>query len=113
MVEPSKPENLKSTVHSPYQINLSWQRPLAPNGEIFGYEVETFTGSRGLNTWLKTNKTGPQEHTAIIRGLEPHTVYTFKVRCDGTANKSDPAIVTNTTETTSESYYINIIIFEK
>lgn len=68
-------------------VSVSWVPNLLPNIVLSGYDIEVCHGS------CRTVHTNSISNTATVRGLDPHTVYSFRVTARneiGVGNWSEP-----------------------
>ncbi|XP_029004342.1 uncharacterized protein LOC114854259 [Betta splendens] len=95
----SPPGNLQAKAAGT-QIEVTWEKPteVGHNVQILNYVIEfTKTESSGALHWKHTVSTS---ETGLISGLQPHTEYSVRVRCDcggtGRSKRSNPVNVCTT-----------------
>ncbi|XP_066297792.1 receptor-type tyrosine-protein phosphatase S-like isoform X1 [Branchiostoma lanceolatum] len=100
---PGPPGNLQAAPSSHSSVQLTWEPPIEPNGEIISYIVQYGASELCNETEL------PQEvvttdggTTTVIEDLDPYTNYTFRVRGVTSAGEGD---FSNCTSTRTLEYY--------
>ena len=88
----SPPQNFTVVVLNSTTVELSWEYPNSPNGEIRGYSILyakfPFTEVTIVNITLGTiNDAGDQ--TVVVTGLMPFTDYGFRVRAFSFGNQNE------------------------
>ncbi len=96
---PSEPHNLTASgvIGNPYQINISWQPPLHPNGNLTGYNILCSSGGNDI----KVRVVGMKANDYIISGLKPYTVYVCSISCNTSVGEGNMS--TSITVRTDES----------
>ena len=94
---PSPPRNLKATVKSAWQIDLSWNEPEKKNGEIWRYEIDVKESLSNVITLHTTENTNFE-----AKNLKPYTNYTFSVKARGSGGYSEKVTTKAATFTSSE-----------
>ncbi len=86
---PSEPVHPSATtvIGNPYQLAITWQPPLEPNGILtvyniyclptLGYDMKVITVGARIN------------HSSLFPGLRPYTVYNCFVSCNTSAGESN------------------------
>ena len=97
----SAPENFTITVLNSTAVELLWQYPDSPTGEIRGYSILyakfPVTEVIVINITLDAiNDTSDQ--TAVVAGLLPFTKYSFRVRAFSQNNSSNLTFVGEATD---------------
>ncbi|XP_034257103.1 neogenin [Thrips palmi] len=84
----------------PSSVNLNWQPPRQPNGEITGYTVYYTTDSTQRDRdWIAESVMG-DKMTTTIKGLTPSTTYFFKIQA---RNIKGPGPFSSTVSLTTSS----------
>ncbi|XP_078656464.1 uncharacterized protein LOC144902765 [Branchiostoma floridae x Branchiostoma belcheri] len=87
---PSAPYNLQASPASHNSVNLTWEPPIEPNGEITNYTVQ-YGPSESCSEAEFTHQvtTSDGSTTTVIGDLVPYTNYTFRVRGATSAGGGD------------------------
>ncbi|XP_039298871.1 neogenin isoform X1 [Nilaparvata lugens] len=82
---------------NPTMVNLNWQPPKTPNGQIKGYIVSYTTDLSNRDTdWVVENIAG-DKMTATVKGLTHSTTYYFKIQAKNSKGYSPTSQTTNFT----------------
>ncbi|XP_019645320.1 PREDICTED: uncharacterized protein LOC109486073 [Branchiostoma belcheri] len=87
---PSPPHNLQASPNSHNLVNLTWEPPMEPNGEILSYTVQ-YGPSESCSeaSFPHQVTTSDGSTTTVIGDLVPYTNYTFRVRGATSAGGGD------------------------
>uniref|UniRef100_A0A672NGT1 Integrin beta n=1 Tax=Sinocyclocheilus grahami TaxID=75366 RepID=A0A672NGT1_SINGR len=79
---PSAPGPLIFTALSPDTLQLSWEKPRKPNGDILGYVVTCEQLHGGVTNVIIKNKSCsfPAQNSVVVQDLLPNHSYIFKVK---------------------------------
>ena len=88
-----KPRNVKVEVTSSTSINVSWEEPFPPNGNISEYWI--YFGQQKSN--LSHTKVAGSARSRELSALRPFTIYYIKVRAKTTELGNASALFNATT----------------
>uniref|UniRef100_A0A336K3A9 protein-tyrosine-phosphatase n=1 Tax=Culicoides sonorensis TaxID=179676 RepID=A0A336K3A9_CULSO len=95
---PDPPERPLVTSFTSRSVNLSWAHSqFFRNAPVENFEIETRIGEEGPWNEKDSFKTNSSRSTFHIKGLQPFTVYSFRVKAINSIGKSSPS---------KPSYYI-------
>ncbi|XP_074080660.1 integrin beta-4 isoform X3 [Macrotis lagotis] len=80
---PSAPGPLIFTAQSPDSLQMSWERPRRPNGDILGYLVTCEMAQGGPSTTFQVDGDNQENHLTVP-GLSENVPYKFKVQAKTT-----------------------------
>ncbi|XP_078656666.1 uncharacterized protein LOC144902898 isoform X2 [Branchiostoma floridae x Branchiostoma belcheri] len=100
---PSRPHNLQAAPTSHNSVNLTWEPPIEPNGEVLSYAVQ-YGPSESCSEAEFPHQvtTSDGSTTTVIGDLVPYTNYTFRVRGATSAGGGD---FSNCSVTRTLEYY--------
>lgn len=93
LVPSDSPRNFVASAVSPTSIQLSWERPLTPNGEITNYTI-TYTTDDGTPAIPITTV----NTTHAVGALNEYTNYTFSITSSTSAGSGPAATDTTITQ---------------
>lgn len=91
---PDKPDGLAPpsvTPLTPTSLEIMWEEPTEPNGEIIRYELQQLDGDRNITLF------GGTELFFTLSGLKPNTLYSFRVLATNAGGTTASEVAQNRT----------------